>query len=499
MKNIKNNILVDCSLLLVFCVSFISAQTIQISGGNTGEYWLFIDSLKEHIEDKLKLSLSYNEFVLSGQFFFWQPSLPNLKRLQYIDYAIEYKNEPIDITYGRYYATFGQGLVLNQFLDEDFKTDNSIYGAKIIFNILNSDLSVLFGKPRNIFFEENQYKITNDTTDQLRAIEFNTNLIPKTKLGGRYLRFNRRVDLTPKSFTEIFGVNLGFASGPYDAYLEYARQLGCYPVLGGRLTGNGLILSQSLTFSGLGLSLQIFNYDTIGYGGTNYRYNEPPTPIKSGISVNRGTDEIGYALGINYSPFANLNIEVGQNKITTHYLPYNRIKQLIYINNNLAGILEQIIKVKANPNEKLELISGVERVVKQQIELPINKKIETKPYLEATYNLGEYFIEGSYEHNFITTDTSRYYDQAISVSVGKSELFQLTLRYERRNRIPVWLLNKLGSEKSWPMAELSLDITNKHNLRVRIGGEKGGLVCSGGVCRYEEPFKGIKVVLTSIF
>jgi hypothetical protein len=49
------------------------------------------------------------------------------------------------------------------------------------------------------------------------------------------------------------------------------------------------------------------------------------------------------------------------------------------------------------------------------------------------------------------------------------------------------------------MAELSVDLTSKQNLRIRVGAEQGGLVCSGGVCRFEEPFKGIKVVLTSLF
>ncbi len=127
------------------------------------------------------------------------------------------------------------------------------------------------------------------------------------------------------------------------------------------------------------------------------------------------------------------------------------------------------------------------------------KKTEMKPSVEATYNFEECFLDASYEHNFISADTSKYYEHALSVSIGKSELFQFTLRYERRNRIPNWLTSKLGTEKSWPMAELSLDITNKHNLRVRVGGEKGGLVCSGGVCRFEEPFKGVKLVLTSIF
>lgn len=471
------------------------AQEITLEGANVGEYWLFIDkkldslNYKEHIEDKLKLSLAYNDITLRGLFFFWQPSLPNQNRLQYIDYTIEYDKEPIDIVYGSYYATFGRGLVLNQFLDEDFRIDNSIYGAKGTFKIFNSKLTALFGKPRNIFFEENAYRIKNDTTDQIRGVNFETKLplpdIVSLSLGGRYMRYNRRVDLTPRAFSELFGGNLEISIGPYQGYLEYARQLGCYPVLGGRLTGNAILFTSNLTFAGLGISAQIMDYDSIGFGGGTYRYNEPPTPIKSGLSVNRGTDEFGYGLSLNYSPLDILNFEINYNDIKTH--------------DKTQGISEQIFKIKANPNDELELLGTIERTIKEKIELPINTKTEFKPSLEATYNFGDFFIEGGYEHDFITADTSKYYDHALLVSVGKPELFQFTLRYERRNRTPDWLIPKLGTEKSWPMAELSLDITNKHNLRVRVGGEKGGLVCSGGVCRFEEPFKGIKVVLTSIF
>lgn len=494
-------LLVSCCLLLM---SSLSAQELQFSGGNSGEYWLFIDktldstNYKDHLIDKLKLSLNYSDLTLRGAFFIWHPSLPNPHRLQYIDYAVQYNNEPIDIMYGTFYTTFGRGLALNQYLDEDFRTDNSIYGLKANFKYFNSELTLLGGKPRNIFFEENIYKITNDSTDQIRGLDITTDLLPKVNLGARYVRYNRKIDLTPKAFTELLGFNIGTSIGPYQAYLEYAYRLGCYAGLGGRLSGNGLLFTSNLSFSGLGITFQIINYDTIGFG-TGYRYNEPPTPIKSGISVNRGTDEIGYGLAVNYSPLDNLNIELNQNKITTHDLSYNKIKQIFYTNDNMGGVNEQIIKVKSAINENLELTGGVERTVKQKIELPIDKKIETKPYLDATYNLGEFFVEGEYEHNFINSDTSRYFDHALSISIGKSELFQFTLRYERRNRIPGWLINKLGTEKSWPMAELSLDLSNKHNLRIRIGSEKGGLVCSGGVCRFEEPFKGVKVVLTSLF
>ncbi len=427
----------------------LSAQEFNLSSANTAEYWLFVgkdvDSInyKEHIENKLKLALSYGDLTLRGTFFTWNPAHPNPNRLNYIDYNLEYANDPINLLYGTYYSTLGRGLVLNQFLDEDFRNDNSIFGIKGAFNYLNSNLTILAGKPRNIFFEENNYKIKNDTTDQVRGVDFETRLIPNLTLAARYVRVNRRIDFTPNAFTELFGGNIGIQFGPYEGYLEYARHLGCYPVVGGRLTGNGLLFTSNLSLSGLGIAIQVMNYDSIGFGGANYRYNEPPTPIKSGVSVNRGTDEFGFGTSVNYTPIDNLNLEVNYNSIKNH--------------DKTQGVLEQILKVKSTQFENLELIAAIEKTVKDQIELPIGKKTELKPSAEITYNLGEYFIEAGYDQDFVTADTSKYYDHALSVSIGKSELFQFTLRYERRNRTPDWLLNKLGSEKSWPMAELSLD------------------------------------------
>jgi len=486
-------------LFLVACLVpvSLSAQSINLSGGNSAEYWLFVgkdaDSInyKEHFEDKLKLSLNYGHLALRGTFFTWNPSHPQPNRLNYIDYNIEYDNAPINILYGTYYTTFGRGLVLNQFLDEDFRNDNSITGFKGGFNYFNSQFTLLAGKPRNIFFQENAYIVINDTTDQIRGVDFETRLIPLVSLGARYVRVNRQNDFTPNAFNELFGGNLGIQLGPFEGYLEYAHRLGCYPRVGGRLTGSGLLFSSNLSFPGLGIAFQIMDYDLIGFGdvnyqyGATYRYNEPPTPIKSGLSVNRGTDEFGFGTSVNYAPIDNLYLEANYNSIKNH--------------NKTQGVTEQILKIKSTHFENLEIITGIEATIKDQIELPIDKKTEFKPYLEATYDFGNFFIEAGYEHNFITADTSKYYDHALAVSIGKAELFQFTLRYERRNHVPEWLINKLGADISWPMAELSLDLTSKHNLRVRVGGEKGGLVCSGGVCRFEEPFKGVKVVLTSIF
>ncbi len=492
-------------LLAILPLFFLYAADIRISGANRGEYWVFIDdnldtlNYKEHFEDKLKLSIHYGDVLLYGVFFLWEPSLPNTDRLRYFDYTAQYKKDPVDVLYGRYYTTFGRGLVLNAFLDEDFRNDNSLYGLKADFKYFNSKLTLLTGRPRNVFFEENTYFVKNDTTDQLRGFNIETKLVPKTTLAGRYVRINRTIDLTPKAFNELFGGNIGVKFGPFDSYFEYARRLGTYPVIGGRLKGEAIYFTTGLAIPGLGVSFQFLDYDNIGLGGAGYRYNEPPTAIKSGISVNRGIDEIGYGVSVFYSPIDKVTIEVDNNKVTTHDTALSYLGQIFEINDDMDAVFEQTIKVQTYPSYDLEITGGVERLVKQGIEIPIEKKTETKPYAEVTYNFGPFFIETGYEHNFLSSDTSDYYEHAVSFSLGKPELFVFSFRYERRNRIPEWLIPKYGEETAWPLAELSLDLTTRHNLRIRVGAEKGGLVCSGGVCRFEEPFKGVKMVLTSIF
>ncbi|KPJ72847.1 hypothetical protein AMJ52_04925 [candidate division TA06 bacterium DG_78] len=500
--NLKNS-----PLLLIIPLFFIAAADIRISGSNHAEYWVFVDkeldtsNYKEHLEDKLKLSVNYGDITLKGVLFLWSPSLSVQEKLNYLDYAAIYSKDAVNILYGTYYTTFGRGLALNAFLDEDFRIDNSLYGVKVDFKYLGSQLTLLSGEPRCIFFEENKYKIKNEehTSDQIRGINFNTKLIPKTTLGSRYVRINQTTDLTPKAFTELFGGDIDFTIGPFDAYFEYARQWGSDDVIGGRVRGDGILFTTSFATPGLGISCQFMDYNDIGFGNPGYRYNEPPTPIKSGISVNRGLDEVGYGVSFIVSPLDFLTLELDHNKISTHDETVNKFKEIATISDNMDGVLEHVAKMTIYTTYDLEINGGVERVLKQGIELPIEKKIETKPNIELTYNFGSFFIETGYEHNFISSDTSDYYDHAAFFSIGKPELFVFTLRYERRNRIPEWLVEKYGDETAWPLAELSLDLTHRHNLRIRVGAEKGGLICSGGVCRFEEPLRGVKAVLTSIF
>jgi hypothetical protein len=484
-------------ITVIFLTSLAHAKEIRISGSNRAEYWLFLESqpesvqadsnLREHFEDKLKLAAAYGDITLKGVFFQWDPSLFVGKKYGYLDYTAIYAKDPVNITYGRYYTTFGRGLCLNQFIDEDFRNDNSLFGARGDIKFHKSTLTALTGRPRNLFFEQNVYKVKNDTVtaDQIRGANLETRIVPKTVLAGRYVRINRKNDLTPQAFTELFGGNIDMNYGPGEAYFEYARLLGCMPVFGGRITGNAFYGSAGLALSGLGLTVQYMDYDSIDVGGVGYRYNEPPNPIKSGIGINRGNDEKGFGASLVVSPFEFLSGELDINSLRTH--------------KSTTGVDEQILKIITHPNLQTEFTVSVDRLVKDSIELPVNTKTELKPYVDLSYDFGPFYMEGDFERDMITADTSDYYDQAVSWSIGKPEAFALTLRYERRNRVPEWLIEKISDETQWPLVQLSIDLTSRHNLRIRAGAEKGGLVCMGGVCRWESPFKGIKAVLTSTF
>ena len=202
-------------ILLFFAICGMLAGTdLRITGANHAEYWVFVDNqldslnYKEHLTEKLKLKLHYKDIMVKGVFFFWDPSIAVPGSLQYSDFTAQYRKDPVSVVYGTYYPTFGRGLVLNQFLDEDFNNDNSLFGLKVDLKYFNSRLTLLTGRPRNIFFEELAYSVKNDTTDQIRGANFEmkvplckkrVNIV--TTFAGRYVRVNRVLDMTPQAFT----------------------------------------------------------------------------------------------------------------------------------------------------------------------------------------------------------------------------------------------------------------------------------------------------------
>jgi hypothetical protein len=470
----------------------------NISGSNRAEVWVFKKDYGVYWEDKIDVLLEYRYF--SGQFgtFWFEPSKPwdDLRKpLRYFDYTLTYAPEKFEILVGNFYEAFGRGLVLRTYLDQDFRHDKSLIGIHFLGHLpYKTDLILLGGKLRDVFFQENTYQILNiqDSSDQLYGADITTQPFTFIGVGGRYLRVNRNSDPTPKAFNELFGANIKTTIGPIDLYGEGARRLGTKPGIGGRETGYGYYLSASSAFSGFGLVAEFLNYSGIGFPAGIYHYNDPPTPIRSGVAINRGVDEIGFGIGANARPSSSIFLEGNYAQLKTH--------------DKSSAVKEIIGKGKYEPAE-LPIIAqaGFESMHQKKIEAGTAERNYEKPNLDLTYTIGGQDLELELELAWVyevSEDTVyypkplRYHEPGFTLTYGLGEglIFAFGWQFADQDS-----LKRYDYAKSWPVLEIAWSINQNNILRVRIGSERGGYTCSGGVCRYEAPFSGIKASLISKF
>ena len=446
---------------------FLLISSLQYNLVNVADYWIERDSLKEYFYDRLDLSVFYKDLEV-GYFLLREiPSEPE-KAISISTFNIGFKTEYLSISYGRLYPVFGRGLVLREYIDENFHIDKGITGISLFAEVGDLTFLAISGRPKNALFAERHYYISNDTTDVLRGI--NINFEGKISLGGRYVRLSTKEDPAPYSFSEFFGGNLGFLLGCFDTYLELAKKIAYNPYSGERTRGLGIYTSLSLAFKGLGGLIQYINYDSLALGWGGARYNEPPIINKTGLSINRGNDETGFGISLFISPKYALTINGGFSKTATH--------------NEDKEITERFISV----DYMQDIFSGIfsiDYLSQNEIEPGILEKEEITPQIDLTF--GSFEVVG--KENFVKEDNQNYRESTISLSYTHESLLTFTIIGETRT------IKKIDEKTRWLLFEVSGVIGNNHNIVIRYGSEKGGLTCSGGICRYEEPFNGLKVSL----
>ena len=118
------------------------------------------------------------------------------------------------------------------------------------------------------------------------------------------------------------------------------------------------------------------------------------------------------------------------------------------------------------------------------------------PFL-AQHTFSENFsliIQYEYESvadNF-NTSQENFSNHFISTIGNFSSKFNLNLRYEITTNE-----YDLSGKNKWITVEAGYKIGYAHNISVSYGTERGGQVCSNGVCRYILPFEGFKFTLLS--
>ena len=94
--------------------------------------------------------------------------------------------------------------------------------------------------------------------------------------------------------------------------------------------------------------------------------------------------------------------------------------------------------------------------------------------------------------NTFGTTIDNYFNQLITLIGSFYSKFTATIRFEytTSNR-------EVSERKNWLIGELGYRLENSHTLTISYGDERGGQVCSNGICKYIQPFEGFRVTILS--
>ncbi len=503
MRSVKVRLAGLCLLGVLFSLS--GAAELSIQGVNKAEFWLYEEDYATHLEDKLDLNLRYGDLRGGLGLFLYEPSKPwnsDRQPLRLLDYTVAYSPKQLEVLYGKFFQTFGKGLALRTYSDDDFRHYKSLNGLRGTARLPRQTELVLLGaRMRDIFFQENTYKVMNadsvhaDTTDQVLGANLSSRPFSFAGFGGRYVRVNRTQDPTPKAFNELYGGDITASVGPVEVYAEVCQRLGTKPYVGGREKGVGYYLTGTVAVGSYSLLGEYMNYDKLGFpdvvlaGRKTYRYTDPPTPIKSGVAINRGVDERGFGVTASGTPTAPLYVEASLGNLAA---PHDTTK----------GVLEGEGKIRYSVGTDWTFEAKFNHMVQENIELHVASRTTDKPAFHANYLLGQHTFAFEAEYDFVTEDTGnivepwKYHEAAFVLSYGYGSAWLFTVGWQY---VDMKLDRRYNGETSWPVFETVWSITNRNMLRVRVGAERGGYTCSGGVCREEAPFNGIKAQLISTF
>jgi len=453
-------------------IILLSLLQININGSNKYQSWNFRDGVR-WIVDEFRFDIMERGFILGGQWSFLKPGegVYFQKRNDLIKKYMGYRGA-FDVTLGSFYTTFGRGLLLNATEDEVVLLDRFIEGVNIEGRHPFGSFSLIFGQPKNYVFYE-----LKDSLDLLEGGDLEIEVSPNISIGGSYLRMS-----TPSIFntdsllsTDIFGARLAANSGLFDLYSEFAFRKGWDSYVFEDTTGFAYYGALNIFWGSTVIRGEFKWYDTFGHS-----YALLPTANHYGANLNDGRDERGGYIGIESPLGDNIVLETG-------LASSNTSESGAFKNGKIE---DKFLSMRYTFTEGMITLSYESILFRNALGLGIIYRRENNPVVDLVFNISDRLgVETRYSMRK-REDENTYTDHDGLLTLSFFPYIDLSFAYERRT----------GDIKdTWRRAELMLKFNENIETEVIYGSQRSDLVCSGGVCRYEPAFDGLKLQVNTRF
>ena len=430
--------------------------------------------------NRLVLNLSRGPLLIGLQFDFDRYDLSEGDQRLEKRY-IEYRGRRLKATAGDFFASFGRGTALSvvkshELYGIEHQIDNTIDGGRIQYRGKRFSAEALAGKIFNKFF---------DTNDTLYGGTASYKVASWLRAGGSVVRGELEAEGLDADLASL-NINLPGLGDIADITYEYTTLRASSPYANGADEGHAAYLEISGLLGDLSLTAEYKDLENFFF-----KYSTPPLieeesqELISDFFAYYPEDLETYKLRGDYSlPNGTLlyaALSHFDEKATRHpsYFRYDRDIDHFY------GGFEHSFE---NGSHLLGIIGKrweESRGYYFQFNGPtIHGGIEGM--LPLAYLLS---VEAKYHFSQLDGDIIEYNRNKLELSLSRSQLFTFTAVWESSN-LPGEVF--FAGKEDFYFAQLDIKLLRKHLVRIFFGETRGGIKCSGGVCKYVPAFRGLR-------
>lgn len=379
---------------------------------------------------------------------------------------VRYRGDEYKVTVGTFGQLFGRGLALNLYEDRILDFDNELEGVKTEFDLGDAELIALWGtfKPRN--------EATNSTVSAARIAG---EVADGLELGAHAVH----VEFPDFSYSEtdqnmleyeLYGGDVEIRSGPFKMFVETVRLQRDQHEYGrsdwdfSGDNGHGYYASANYNGDGYVLGAEYKDYNGLlqpfSVVPPVRRYNEAATAEPS--------DQEGYLFSLDWNPFrdgSHFDIHYAQDNLHDKGMAYT----------------EAAVVYSSPPTRQTSWVGEFWHVFElgQRIDvqrLTVNHQV-TPDWTATTFLERQRFKPGYIDP---------FNDYIYEAELAYQTLFNVAYTHETTAQPDV-------PKDRWGIWEFKYQPDELQEIKLAVGSRREGITCSGGICRLEPAFDGLRV------
>lgn len=529
-------------LLLLSNNSFSQEITYSLSNylriGTGKENWGeggYIGSVdKKYFDYYSDLRLIYDNFRAGFRYEYVNPPEFSLKKNKISRRFLEYNNGGINIRIGNSFTLWERGLALNLFENRSLGYDTNIDGINVDYLSKPLKVKLIYG---NINFVEPSTILSDKPRMEkylLKGAHLGLNVNKNFSFsGGLVISQNRFPDLidgqTRESKSYLPEISFQYKSEKINYILSYVRKTSKYE--NESSTGSGIYSALSYSGDNLGLTLEYkdYRFDIVDplteinpFRTTRMLpFQNPPTVHKEHsftlltryphlVNFN---DEVGFQVELFYSPSEKINYNFNLSAASKHFAYLFDRNKFKFVKQDRT--ISWLPNFSAEYNPFFEFYFETEYFLEQRESLirtgfnyrsniyfdAISEPNSIQPLKQFTFPFyfqylfsDEYSIKISSESQWVLKypETKYFYNQLISLQNVLYSNLSINGRFEFTTSI-----DEPNGDKVWFVAEAGYRLGTNHIFLISYGSERGGQICSNGLCRQVLPFTGLRFSVIS--